>query len=329
MGAVQIPTSTTSQLAIVNAIQAGIAASTYWTVNATGTTSTGYKYVEARPTNVASTYANYRILFVERINTATGKTAANNTVSPFNTATNVMVLFCPDGGLRTFTPANIDTASEAYVGTLYKNGAAGTSTYWLSIATPVTALWFYEGDGALWMVSRNSAVSHSLFGMGSIQIVGDTSKTDYIPGTATEWGIPGIYARIGMNNTSGMLTQFPAASSSTTNLGTNIKWYYPGSNIQRLVLTANVLTNPGIGALGTTPSVTEISQNGTYAFIPALTDDVSATSYMMGYRGLYYSGLFQTRTTLQTGSPLATIGYTFLPDDASNTITCLCFLNLP
>jgi len=73
MGAAQLVTPTSSQLAAVNAIQAAVTASTYWTVNSTGTTTAGYKYVEARLTNTSSVYKDYRILFVERVNSATGK----------------------------------------------------------------------------------------------------------------------------------------------------------------------------------------------------------------------------------------------------------------
>ena len=50
-------------------------------------------------------------------------------------------------------------------------------------------------------------------------------------------------------------------------------------------------------------------------------------------RGQYFTANMQTRTTIQNGLPVATIGYTFFPDDSLNGSTtatfALAFMNTP
>jgi hypothetical protein len=334
MGAAQLVTPTSSQLAAVNAIQAAVTASTYWTVNSTGTTTAGYKYVEARLTNTSSVYKDYRILFVERVNSATGKQYTN--ANPFNTTTNVMVYFAPDGGSSwcTFTPANIETASSPYVGTRYK---AGTSTatvhWWANIAGPWTAIWMYECDGAMWLVNRAGTTSHYLMGIGNIYVPGRSTHVDYNE-SGTEVGLAAIW-------------QNASAWSASTITGPTIMgnsmpmiWYQtaPGAK--------SAMQGSGLSAAQRAPSFSgsAASLNGFYssaggaAFLPFFWYLEVSTSANSGNgtfvnRGMYFAGNMQTRTTIQSGSPASTIGYTFFPDDASNgsanNAYPLAFMNTP
>ena len=64
MGAVQLVSTTTSQLATLNSIQAAFVASTYWEQETTGTSTAGYKYIVVRPkAALGSIYADFRIFF--------------------------------------------------------------------------------------------------------------------------------------------------------------------------------------------------------------------------------------------------------------------------
>jgi hypothetical protein len=91
MTAAQLVTPTSSQLATVNAIQASVTASANWSVNATGTSTAGYKWVEIKPSNTSSLYKDYRVLIVERVNTSTNKGAIAVTGDGFawNSTTNI------------------------------------------------------------------------------------------------------------------------------------------------------------------------------------------------------------------------------------------------
>ena len=190
MGTVQLVSTTTSQLATLNSIQAAFAASTYWEVETSGLSSLSYKYIVVRPkAALGSIYADYRIFFCERVNFATNRTITD-AATGFNTATAVMAYFCPDGGAKTFTPANIETG-DIWPGTNYKNG---TITQWQTVQVACTALWMYEADGVFWLVSRQSATSHSLLALGNVFTLAKNTYVDFgSTSTATEIGCAAFY----------------------------------------------------------------------------------------------------------------------------------------
>lgn len=331
MTAAQLVTPTTSQLAAVNAIQAAVTASVNWTVNSTGTTTTGYKYVEVKPSNVNSVYKDYRILFVERVNNATSKTYAGT--APFNTTTNVLVYFAPDGGSSwsTFTPANIETANPPYVGTRYRWGTTSASTYvWASIPSTWTAIWLYECDGAMWIINRASSTSHFLCAIGSVFVPARSTLTDFNE-AGTEVGLPGLW-----QNTS----TFAAASiTGPSTLGGTppYMWYQTAPGTKSTV--QGTVTPAARGAqmsFNTASSQSYYSSAGGAVMLPINTYLEVSTAANPGntayaHRGVYLTAGLQTRTTIQTGSPASTIGYTFFPDDIAVGASsfALAFMNTP
>lgn len=333
MGAAQLVTPTTSQLAMVNSIQAAITASTHWTVNSTGTTSTGYKYVEARPSNVNSIYKDYRVLFVERVNTATNKSYSTN--NPFNSTAYIPVYFCPDGGASyvTFTPANIDTANSTYVGTRYRLGTSSASSYvWGSIAgTTWTATWLYECEGAMWLVSRASATSYQMIAIGSCFVPSRSTLVDYNE-QGTEVGLPCLW------NTTAAMTSATIVGGGLFN-GSMFWWYQTAPNTKSAVGgTATVVPiRAPTTSFNATSAQAYYSSAGGAVFPASLNGyyevSVSANAGNTAFvpRGVYLGANMQTRTTIQTGSPLATIGYTFLADDTAVATSAgtLTFINTP
>jgi len=337
MTAAQIITPTSSALATVNAIQAAVTASVHWTVNSTGTTTTGYKYVEVKPSNVNSIYKDYRILFVERVNNSTSKSASQGT-GIFNSATNLPVYFAPDGGSSwsTFTPANIETANSPYVGTRYRFGTSSATTYRWGGATvsPWTATWLYECDGAMWLVTRSGATSHQIMALGSIFVPSRASLTDFNE-AGVEVGLPGIWQTAGLLSTS-------ILGGSIISTSTPIIWYQTASGTPPTKSTTSGTGSPAIR--GTTVNFTGVaSTNSLYnaeggmVAMPiqwfseiSTSAHVGNTSYVL--RGVYLTTNMKTRTTIQSGSPAATIGYTFFPDDsitASSSGLCFAFMNTP
>lgn len=335
MTAAQLVTPTSSQLATVNAIQAAITASTHWTVNSTGTTTTGYKYVEAKPSNTASVYKDYRILFVERVNNTTNKNYGGT--SPFNSATQIPIYFVPDGGSSwcTFTPANIDSASPPYVGTKYRFGTSTSTMYqWSGLGgSPAwTAIWLYECEGALWLVNRAGATSHAVVAIGNCFVPTRSTLVDYNE-VGTEVGLPGVW-----QNTTGW-TASSINGSIIMNGGTPFIWYQtaPGTK-------STVQGTLGPSVRGTTLSATAQALNSFYsaaggaAMLPVnwyleVSTSANAGNSAFVNRGQYFTSNMQTRTTIKNGSPLATIGYTFFPDDSLNGSTtatfALAFMNTP
>lgn len=335
MTAAQLVTPTTSQLATVNAIQAAIAASAHWTVHSTGTTTTGYKYVEARPSNTASVYKHYRILFVERVNNASNKNYGGT--APFNTGTQIPIYFAPDGGASwcTFTPANIDSALPPYVGTKYRWGTSAATTYmWSGLGgSPAwTAIWLYECEGALWLVNRASAASHAVVAIGACFVPTRSTLVDYNE-QGTEIGLPAIW----QNTTgwSGASIGGPAFMSG----GTPFIWYQtaPGtkSTVQGTngpaVRAASISTNAaGLNSLYSAAGGAAMPPVNWYLEVSTLAN---AGNSAFVNRGMYFTSNMQTRTTIQMGAPLSTIGYTFFPDDTANGSTtatfALAFMNTP
>ena len=316
MGAVQLVSTTTSQLATLNSIQASFVASTYWEVETSGLSSLSYKYIVVRPkTALGSIYADFRIFFCERVNFATNRIVQDGTVA-FNTATSVMAYFCPDGGALTFTPANIETG-DIWPSTNYKNG---TSTIWHTVAVSCTALWLYEGNGVVWLVSRQAATSHALLGLGNTICMSNSARVDY-NAASVEIGLPSFIS----------VKALPAAVANSQIYFTNGSTRSQGWWTKTTAIAARVLRTPytsqiwsgnaSAGWNNTTTIYDTIS--GTAAFIPATMNGTNDTSFV-ALRGVYYVSHMKTRTTIQSAG--STIGYTFFPDDALASY-CLAFMN--
>jgi len=318
MSAAQLITPTNSQLAVVNAIQSAVTSSTNWTVNATGTSTAGFKWVEIKPANVNSLYSDYRILIVERVNTSTNKTlaAASGDGSAFNGTANVYFTFAPDGGAAhvTFTIANLETANQVYVGTRYRSGS---NTVWATIPMPCTALWLYLCDGALWIVDRVGATSHFLLALGHIAAAAGYSDFNT---AGTEVGLSGIRKSASLNSST-MMTQAVATQylANWFGSGTGARTLQalqgsPGGRIYPQDFSS--VTNYFYSAGGATTMV-----------FPPLA--VYATANPVIFRGVYLGLGQKTRTTIQSNS--STVGYTFYPDDAQQgtSLATLAFLNTP
>jgi hypothetical protein len=328
MSAAQIISPTTSQVALVNALQASVVASTNWVVNATGTSTAGFKYVEIKPANTQSLYKDYRILIVERVNTATNKTLSTSDGGSFNSTGFVYLLFSPDGGSAHVTPtfSNIETSSDVYVGSRYKSG---TSSVWLTLPVPCTATWLYLCDGALWIVDRVGAASHTLLGVGQVQTL--TGFTDYNTGGA-EVGVPTFFTRAGLTSAT-MITQ-------VMNTGAQAFWHGSGSTSRTFV----TLTGGSNARLFGTDSNASSNYFLSSKALPATGANISAMSFppvaywynwsagsggqsVVVLRGVHFGFGQKTRTTIQSDG--TTVGFTFYPDDAASgsALATLCFLN--
>lgn len=328
MTAAQLVTPTSSQLAAVNAIQAMITSSTYWTVNSTGTTTAGYKYVEARLTNTSSVYKDYRVLFVERVNTSTNKNYFGT--NPFNTTNNVMVYFAPDGGSSwcTFTPANIETANNVYVGTRYRPGT--TTWQWMNLPGPWTAFWMYECDGQMWISNRTGATSYYLTSVGASYISARPTHVDYNEAN-TEVGLPGMYQRTAAMSTTVVLNNALLASSA------NVLFWYNSTGTTKVP----VLSSSPAHAFESTPN-NQNQTNAVYSttsnsavFKPIMmytSTGVAADSSNFLVRGAFWGANMQTRTTVKDASGVNTLGYSWYPDDIATPTTNntnLMFMNTP
>lgn len=319
MGSVQLVSTTTSQLATLNSIQAAFVASTYWEVETSGLSSLSYKYIVVRPkAALGSIYADFRIFFCERVNFATNRTVIDGTVA-FNTATSVMAYFCPDGGALTFTAANIETG-DIWPGTNYKN-AAGTSTVWHTVAVACTALWLYEGNGVMWLVSRQTATSHAVLGLGNVVNMSNSTRVDY-NAASVEIGLPSFISVKALNSSIGASTNY-FTNAVTRSQG----WWTKTSGVVARVFRTpyTTLTWSGNASSGWNSSaVVYDATSGTAAFIPATMYGVGGDTSFVSLRGVYYVSHMKTRTTIQTAG--STIGYTFFPDDALASY-CLAFMN--
>lgn len=326
MTSVQLVTPTNSALAGINALQAMFNSSLHWMVNSTGTTSTGYKYIEVKPSNLTSVYKDYRVLFVERINTGTNK-STDGLQSPFNISTCIMAYFAPDGGSSwsTFTPANIDTANPPYVGTRYRNGTTAATTYrWMTIAGLWTAFWMYECEGAMWIVRRESSTSHQILGVGSLFVSPNSTVVDYNE-AGVEVGLPSMYQVRTTLTSTGIADMF----NLTTPVGISRLWWQTAPGTKSLATFTTMTTNLNTSS---SPATWWNGTANTAGFEPILLGATSTTpSTTLVVRGVYVAMGHQTRTTFQAGSPLATIGYTWLPDDSASASTGfnLCFINTP
>ena len=318
MSSAQLISPTSSQLAIVNAIQASVTASTNWSVNATGTSTIGAKWVEIKPSNVNSLYKDYRILVVERVNTSTNKvfTSASGDGSAFNSTANVYFLLVPDGGAAhvTFTIANLETASDVYVGTRYKTT---TNTVWATIPVPCTALWLYLCDGGFWIVDRVAATSHFLLALGHVMTY--TGLSDFNTG-GTEVGLAGI-------RKSASLTSQSMFNQLTTTQGITV---WSGSGTAARTSTGG--TAGGTGRVFPNDSSASanyfLGQNNTMSFPPvAYWVSNGTVAQNVVFRGLYFGLGQKTRTTIQSNG--STVGFTFYPDDtvSGTALATLAFLN--
>ncbi len=328
MTAAQLVTPTSSALAAVNAIQAMITSSTYWTVNSTGTTTAGYKYVEARLTNTSSIYKDYRVLFVERVNTSTNKNYFGT--NPFNTTTNVMVYFAPDGGSSwcTFTPANIETANNVYVGTRYM--FSGTLWQWMSMPGPWTAFWMYECDGQMWIVNRTGATAYYISSIGATYISSRDTHVDYNEAN-TEVGLPGMYQRTAAMSTSIILSTSLFAAS-----GANVLFWYNSTGTTKVPVVSSSPYSAFDGAPNNqnqTNAVYSTTSNSAI-FKPIImytNTGVTTNSSSFLVRGAFWGGNMQTRTTIKDAAGVNTLGYSWYPDDTAtpSTNVDLVFMNTP
>jgi len=318
MTAAQLVTPTTSQLATVNAIQAAVTASSSWSVNATGTSTAGYKWVEIKPSNVNSLYKDYRILVVERVNNSTNKAfvSASGDGSAWNGTANVYFLFVPDGGAAhvTFTIANLETSSDVYVGTRYKSS---TNSMWATIPMPCTAVWLYLCDGGFWIVDRVSASSHFLLALGHTFTY--TGLSDFNTG-GVECGLAGIRKSASITSQSIVNSLVQAQGIGT--------WFGSGTS-------ARTFTGGASGGFGraypndsSSTNNYYLSRNSTMNFPPVAYYINDGTNHnVVVFRGLYLGMGQKTRTTIQSNS--VTIGYTWYPDDSASgpALATLCFLN--
>ena len=334
MTAAQLITPTTSGLATINAIQAAITSSTTWSVSATGTTTAGYKYVEAAP--VGSTlYSEYRVLFVERVNTATNKSVPDGQ-SPFNSSSFILMRFVPDGGRAgvTFTPANIETSNDAYVGTNYRDG---TQQVWHAFPSPWTAAWLYTGDGVMWIIDRSSATSHNVAAFGHVFV--PSGNCQERNGASAECGVPCFFTRRSIG--SGTVTGGSSTSSlisSSNGTGAAGFWIWTGVATRTLVRTTQSTANGQSGPPDNDATERNYTPSSTGAiFQPFLwNSNASGGSYATTFspyvmRGVYVSQLMKTRTTIQTGTPATTIGFTWYPDDSVSGVNnrLLAFMHTP
>ena len=310
--AAQLITPTTSALATINAIQAAVTASTSWTVASTGTvTATGAKYVEIKPSNTSSIYADQRIVFYEKVVSTTNKQSGTYTGGSmvWNSTSYVYFHFNPVGGSGTFNPNAAEGAVGQYI---YSGGATGGYRYqqsfnnfsdvWGQIPLPATAIWTILGEGAFWMVLRTAATSHTLLGIGAIEgyIPNTGGVPDQTNASGTPWMLQSIYYKTGITSATFNVASFAAPTALgafTHHTGTNSFWKATNNNIPTFV---------------TIP--TTFSQTNTFVPIPLM-------------RGIYTTSGFKTRSVLQDSG--TTIGYTWYPDDAQSgsALHCLAFLH--
>jgi hypothetical protein len=326
MTAAQLVTPTSSALAAVNAIQAMIQSSTYWTVTTTGTTTAGYKYVEARLTSTSSIYKDYRVLFVERVNSATNKNFFGT--NPFNTTTNVMVYFAPDGGSSwcTFTPANIETANNVYVGTRYRPGT--TTWQWMNLPGPWTAFWMYECDGQMWIVNRTGATSYYMTSIGASYISSRASHVDYNEAN-TEVGLPGMYQRTAALSTTVVLNQ------NMYTVSANVLWWYNSTGTTKVPVLSSSAFNAGEGSMTANQAnamYSTVSNSAIFKpIIMSTNTGVAADTSNFLVRGVFWAGNMQTRTTVRDAAGVNTLGYSWYPDDiaVATTNVDMMFMNTP
>ena len=316
MTAAQLISPTTSQLAAVNAIQTAVASSNNWTVNATGTSTAGYKWLEIKPSNTSSNYKDYRILVVERVNTATNKSFQTNDGGAFNVATNIYLTFAPDGGAAhvTFTPANIETSSEVYVGTRYKNGA---STVWHTLTSSWTATWLYSCEGALWFAMRQGSTTMIALGLG--HVFTPTGYGDFNT-AGVEVGAPGYMKKtFGATSFSGQITTslsqafwYGSGTSARSHSGIN-------NNSNYLILVPTQTTDVYYAvnsSITLVPAAIAATQNaiGTGTIVPLLL------------RNIFWKNAAKTRSVMTSGG--SNVGYTLYADDSATVVgNCFLFLN--
>ena len=322
----QLVTPTSSQLSVVNAIQSAITACPDWTVNSTGTTSTGYKYVEAKPANPASIYSEYRILFIERVNASTTNrqgVGGSGGASIFNGTSNICVLFVPDGGAPwcTFTPANIEVTTlgqNVYMGTKFNSNGTSTGIQtFVGINLVCTALWLYTADGVMHIVSRQSPTSHSVTAFGNVFLTARPSLKAF-NSSGVETGLPSMYIRNALANAD-MAVNFYGTSINT--------WMYVWSAaaISNYYGYTQVTASPVID----TTVVGRYEATGSTIGLAPLLLNLNTLGSMTVLRGVYIADNLKTRTTLKDTTGTLTIGYTFFPADtlSGNGYGNFCYMN--
>lgn len=331
MTAAQIVTPTSSALAMVNAMQAAVVSSVNWTVNATGTTAAGFKWVEVKPASATSLYKDFRVLILEKATYSSGRGLTNGA---WNSASYVYVHFCPDGGSSwtTFTPANIESAASVYVGSKYKSAA--DTPIWNTIPSSWSATWLYECDGALWFINRSTATSHAAFGFGHILGISKTGKTNYNE-EGTEVGLPGFYIKAGITSTNALpWWNFLASPAYGV-------WYHNANGTKTLHIKGEYATHSGTTySAAQTDSAHAFSiydaTNGEVIFTPITfyssdNNNISANTSHHIFRGMSWITNVTTRSVLRTGTPSEVCGYTFHTDDfvSSGVKQALAFFNTP
>ena len=330
-GAVQLVTPTTSALAALNSLQAAVIASTYWEQDVTGTSTLGYKYFVAKPkVSTNSIYADYRIFFCERVNYATNrKTGDNATVTTFNNANYITTFFSPDGGQFVFTPANIEGAGDLWPGTNYKFSPT-VSIGWHTLIGPWTAFWLYEGDGILSIISRNSATSSGVLSLGALYHTSNATWQDE-NAAAVQTSLAGGWGRAGLANAS-----LTSATLQAQSAGFGTFFWVKTLNVATRVWKG--MNAGGFPFIATGTGVIDLLSGGITAkvnpmltalpFVGLIAHDNNIANNMGHFimRGHYLAGAMKTRTTIQAGTPAATVGYAYNTYDATDT-GCICYLN--
>jgi hypothetical protein len=188
---------------------------------------------------------------------------------------------------------------------------------------PSTAVWLYLADGAFWVLNRVSATSHTLLGLGHVNIFLGTK--DWNTG-GTEVGVAGFRKMVGLTSTtmsSLAFSQGPGGCWYTSTNGTGARTFTQnGNGSQTPFYASNSGASLNIYA-GT---------NSSTMFMPVAAwtgaGGVSLISAPYILRGVYLSANMKTRTTITSDG--STVGYTFYPDDAAQGVAlqCLCFLNI-
>jgi hypothetical protein len=185
----------------------------------------------------------------------------------------------------------------------------------------------------MWLVSRASATSHYAVAIGNIFVPARSTHVDYNEAN-TEVGLPGIW-----QNTSA----WTASSIIGPTLINNAPfiWYQTAPATKS---TLQGTAGPAVRALNYTNTFAAYSTlyspvaGGSAAMLPLnwyleVSTAANAGNGSFVIRGVYLSANMQTRTTIQSGSPASTIGYTFFPDDVANgsatNSASLAFMNTP
>jgi hypothetical protein len=174
-----------------------------------------------------------------------------------------------------------------------------------------------------WLVSRQSATSHSLLALGNIFTFAGPTYIDYgSTSTATEIGCAAFYTA----------RTLPSAVLNASSLWSNSLpksmafWYKPtGIATRTFQLVSGGINNPAPAASTVTTVTLYDAVSATAVFVPMSVFTSAVIVGAIGIRGVYWAGFFKTRTTIQVSG--STIGYTWYPDDTANTAQGMAFIN--